>query len=756
MDNRLNPDRPTASRGWERALLLAALFAALGVLLALAWPAFQGRIHVFDDAGSLHLPMRAFHARCLAQGDSFLWMPNLFCGFYLHGEGQAGLLHPVHLALYRFLPLPLAFFFEFFLSYPFMLLGMCLFLRRHRLPAYAAVLGGSLYAFSATHLMHYHHLNLVSVGAHIPWALLAVDLALTGRTAAQTAGGRLGLVLIAASQLLLGFPQVFWFTTLTEALYVLFLGRAAWTWRRLAGLAAALGVGVLVAGVQVLPTLDAAAGSTRDSVSLAFRLTRSLVPLRLAELVSPYLFAPRDHEFGVYAGAGTLLLALLALGRRRALGEHRRLATGALVMAGLALLLALGKYGLIQIAVAKLPIVGVFRVPARYLMLFHLAMAAAAAVGMVELVRLATAGPRPRWRQWRWLLLPLAGAGLVAALALLPRWVESDRPLMRLMAGRLASGGPLALGVLLAALAAALTLAAWRGGRGAAVALVVFVTLDTALYGLSYIGAHPTQTVAEYVAQLPDPPAQGGRTAHSAPTNALALRGLRLSTGCMGLPPSSAAYQPDRPVDPLREHEQDRSYMRLAGVRWVVDGPDRVSWLKEEPPNAPFGWELPDPLPRARLVSRAVVSANPRAALRELDPASTAVVGQSIALDSGAPGEARIEQDRPGRLVIHTQAQGRQLLVLSERYHAGWRAAIDGEPAPVARAYGLFMAVPVPAGAHTVALRFDPDSWRWGWRVTAAGVALMALQFVAGMWTPRRARRTRRTTHTEYGLERAE
>ena len=46
---------------------------------------------------------------------------------------------------------------------------------------------------------------------------------------------------------------------------------------------------------------------------------------------------------------------------------------------------------------------------------------------------------------------------------------------------------------------------------------------------------------------------------------------------------------------------------------------------------------------------------------------------------------------------------------MSEVYYpAGWMATLDGQPAEIARADYLLRAVPVPAGEHTLRMRFDP------------------------------------------------
>ncbi len=47
------------------------------------------------------------------------------------------------------------------------------------------------------------------------------------------------------------------------------------------------------------------------------------------------------------------------------------------------------------------------------------------------------------------------------------------------------------------------------------------------------------------------------------------------------------------------------------------------------------------------------------------------------------------------------------LLVVTDAFIAGWRATVDGQPAPMLRANGMGRAVPVPGGRHLVEMWFD-------------------------------------------------
>jgi hypothetical protein len=66
----------------------------------------------------------------------------------------------------------------------------------------------------------------------------------------------------------------------------------------------------------------------------------------------------------------------------------------------------------------------------------------------------------------------------------------------------------------------------------------------------------------------------------------------------------------------------------------------------------------------------------------------------------------------PDRIRIGLDAATtRTTAFVSEGHHPWWTAVVDGRPAEVFRAQLAFMAVPVPAGARRLELRFEPPRW---------------------------------------------
>ena len=400
----------TATDRCRRALVLWIGLVAVVLLGVLAGPWLAGKLCTRDDLGAFHLPVRAFYAEQLARGEPFDWMPQLYCGFYLTGEGQAGTYHPLHWALYRFLPLATAAGLEWLVAYPWMFAGTWLWLRRRLGRSDAAAFGAALFTFSGFNLLHFLHPNAVGVVAHVPWLLWAIDVALLDARRRRVTVSLGGIALLSGSQLLLGYPQYVWFSLLAELGYGGFLlatlrrdprpdcredpvcansacgegGR--WRW-----LLIAKGCGLLLGGVQLLPTLDALLHSVRQAPDPALANYGSLYPLNLLQLVAPYFFIGRvlggnPHELSAYAGAVPVVLLVWLLARRNALGPLRRPAAAAGLFGIVALLMALGKYGVLYRLQTALPLINCFRFPCRYLVLFQMAVAVLGAIGFAVLL----------------------------------------------------------------------------------------------------------------------------------------------------------------------------------------------------------------------------------------------------------------------------------------------------------------------------------------------------------------------------------
>ena len=64
--------------------------------------------------------------------------------------------------------------------------------------------------------------------------------------------------------------------------------------------------------------------------------------------------------------------------------------------------------------------------------------------------------------------------------------------------------------------------------------------------------------------------------------------------------------------------------------------------------------------------------------------------------------------------------------MITDAWHPGWQARVDGVSAPVLRVNAHFRGVPLPAGASQVELRFEPRSFRIGAGLSVFGAVAFA------------------------------
>lgn len=703
------------------ALCAAALFVPL------LFPLFTGQVFVVDDLGVFHLPLRHAYREALLAGDSVLWTPGLLSGFPAYAEGQVGMAHPLHLLLYRVLPLGAAFNLEILASYVALLAGARLLLARYGLSAEAAWFGALLSTFSGFTLLHLMHVNAVAVVAHGPWLLLASHVLLTSTRADARRVAVAGLAALLASQLLLGYPQYVWFMALAVAYQAVCLVWAGAAPRGLWWLGVSAVCGALMGGVQLLPTLDLLRDSVRSGTSLAFRLSGSLQPAHLSFLWAPNTARLSNlHELSVYDGAFAVVgLAWLAARWRHL--RHRALVVALLVFAGVAVVLALGPSGGVYPWLARLPGLSGFRTPARHTVLLHLALAGLAAVAFDDLVAVTRAQRAWPWRRLVWLVAPAAASVatmLVGALMASRQSHDPDSRWLSVVAhdslrANLLHAWPwtcFMLGV------TGLVVLAARGRRWALPALLVTIALDQGLWGYTYVygvsGEEGVTTVARLREQGRVPPEVETGEALFDPRkagNLAVLRGLRQSAGYVGLAPA-------RVLDPA-----DPATQRVGGVTWRVDG---ETWVP-----------VTGAMPRARLVTEARPSARMRFDLQTLDVAQVALVDTDVGTLNGPPGQARLITDRPGHLVVENETAGRQLLIVTERFGRGWVATEDGAPRPPVRVYGDYLGCVVSPGRHRIELSYRPDSVRAGLMVSGAGIVATLMS----VWLVGRRRETKPT-----------
>lgn len=140
----------------------------------------------------------------------------------------------------------------------------------------------------------------------------------------------------------------------------------------------------------------------------------------------------------------------------------------------------------------------------------------------------------------------------------------------------------------------------------------------------------------------------------------------------------------------------------------------------------------------------------------DVDPHVTALLDQptpAVATAAAtAPESAEVIENAPELMRIAAHASAPGLLVVSEVAASGWRATVDGRPAPILVTDGVLRGIPIPAGDHVVTLRYRPTNLVVGTMVSVLvgiGMSAALVVVIVSRWPgvrpgsrPRRVRRT--------------
>lgn len=139
---------------------------------------------------------------------------------------------------------------------------------------------------------------------------------------------------------------------------------------------------------------------------------------------------------------------------------------------------------------------------------------------------------------------------------------------------------------------------------------------------------------------------------------------------------------------------------------------------------------VPDPLPRSYVIAETRILDGAKAVARlteaDWDPRKELILpdGRTMSSPAGFSGSARIVGERADRVTVEAASSDAGYLVLADTYDPGWRATVDGRPAPVLRANLVFRAVQLPAGRHVVEFRYRPPSLVAGLALSVAAALL--------------------------------
>ena len=342
-----------------------------------------------DDGILQNVPFRVAAAQIVRSGHLPIWNPYIFSGMPLLGAAQGGILFPLNW-FYLVFAASTSSNLMVLCSFMTAALGAFLYARSTRTSVAGAALTSLVWQAGGFLVNQISHINIVQTAALLPWVLWAIE-----RYASS--GKRKYAALMAvfiALQFLAGHQQVFTYAFLLTLAYAVVMGAVDRGQRkRYLTSVGFVSVGLLLAAVQILPTWELLRNSLRDTASYDFFTSFSMPKRFVLTFLAPYLMGGGDGrlfrapylgpsfytEYVPYAGVISIVLALVAVVLLR---DWRTRFWAVVVVVGL--LLAFGRYAPfgVNALIYYVPLLNLFRVPARHLLEVQFAVAVLAGRGL--------------------------------------------------------------------------------------------------------------------------------------------------------------------------------------------------------------------------------------------------------------------------------------------------------------------------------------------------------------------------------------
>ena len=783
------PGVSEVSSGAERSNTPLAVGLLVAASLILFWPVlFGGRTLFGRDITPFFYPMKHVLVESIRSGTVPFWNPAIANGEPFFASLQPGILYPGSLLLYL-LPLSISFDWLVALHYPLAGAGLFLLLKRWGRSPAAAWIGAAAFMLGGYLVSIGNFPNNLQTVAWIPWLFLAWDRVLeriSSRRVAAFAG-------VSAVAFLGGEPQMLGIALVLILVHGLLRveQRPASRGRQLFGFAVGGVVALALVAVQLVPFFEYVLNSVRAMpVGLDYASSRSLEFTGMSHLVTPPVLDAGAHGFTTrflaatevpwilspYPGAVAAALALVGLG-----AAGRRRTVFWVGSAALGVLLALGANGMLyRLLFDTFPVVRAFRYPEKFLVLPALACPILAAWGADAAISGARKTRVPVVLAAVAVFYGAVFLALAATPDILVRACAGVLAGSRLCAeapvsARLYAGAVGRIAVLVALAAGAVAV----GGRGRLRPEAVLGLLGI-LVSADLIAAHasvnpsvesriydepvwPAQVLTELgvdaeAYRFRGTPHRAGMGSIVTVPGALELSNLYLDLqsmgpnvgqlygfmhqdGLQGVELRSVAMTNDAALngwadDPVR-------FLRAMNVRWYADPTTTADSLGQlrlvaRHPDLPLRlFEVPDPLPRVWLASQWEEAPNAaQALLRTLEsgfPLEERVVLEDTP-DAAIPGAsgriAAVEYDQ-NRIRVQTTTGGPMVLVVNDRHYPGWTVRVNGDPAAMLRASGIFRAVVVPAGESVVEMKFRPTGLLPAGMCSLVGLATLGFLLLA-------------------------
>jgi hypothetical protein len=645
------------------------------------------------DLEIFHLPLITYVARCVRDGTLPLWNPYPYCGVPIHADIQVQLFYPFtwlaillgNLSAGRWL-----YYWLEWLNPVHMILGgwfTFLLLRAMGIRTPSALLGGTVFQLGGFFASQAEHLGAICCGAWLPLVLLCTFKLHSGPTWRWIALLGFGV----AFSILSGFPAttfvVFGAGLLFAAGLILAQSKTGMNRHFPGAGAAGLFLGLCIAAVQIIPTLQLSRLSIASMRSQWIVTGSGLIPQSMVSLVVPNYYhiltsfdpstykLPIDFTFlYVYCGIVPLALLLLAPFLRRT-----PYAKMLFTCTAISVIWMLGNttplYALIYTHLPRLVRGALYGEYALLAFCMFVALTAAIALQGIS-VRV------PKWLPWCLALVTAADLTFFGA----------DRPMNAAPGNYTQENSEQEI----------------RGYPGSLIKIKQLTGSTVPRPRIDYLDSDPLEFIfGPEMFQLPT--ADGN--------NPFMLKRISRLRRLFGV--ARNVWDRDIPVSRPESPLIKMLNIGFLAGHSVLPSPDAGARLDFTAAIAGLRfYHVADPLPRFYLVHGLHVVRGPDEAFEYLaqpsfNPVEEAVVETEDPLPASAPGTGfvRVERYSANRVELNVVVSDRAFLATSETLYPGWRVSVNGTPSAFYMTNGAFRGMVLSKGANRIVMTYWPPGF---------------------------------------------
>lgn len=714
-----------------------------------------GSAFFWDDFTEYVYPNRAFAAKHISQGEIPYWNPYSFSGMPYMADIQTALFYPPYFLLdyisggdiYPIKNLQLLIILHFLLAQ----IAMYVLCRRLKLSMWASMIAAVAYGFSSPLVLHaFHPMQVI----HLAWFPLILRFFHEAITERKLKAGLIGGLLLGMT-MLSGSPQMTLYMVFFLGCAMLWFGISAIIKKEItaAGLghsialgAMSIAIGVGLFCIQYFPSKELASLSERNEMtyekasvgSLQFKqLITAAVPKAYGQMLAPdqrkneapFFLQESDYylywDTAFFFGIVTFFLGLFGAIVSWKSVEGKFFA----IMAVFGFLFALGSNGFVFPIFFNLPFFNALRIPARMMFYFSFGFCVLAGYGFDALSQSIKDNKR---------LYMLVGAAVLPVFFALGVTTGSIVEIPAKFQEAVHGFGSTALmivivGFIIAFLVHRGILKAWMAGT--ALLLLVFIDMKSANGDFNNNKSNPVKeyqnTLNDNLKQLllPKPPQDVFRVLMREPGVIALKRNQGLADGVM-------LYEGYNQLLLAKRHPKARNEKEkrdLLGIKYqiAVDSVNGGAGFVPRPDVFPNAWMVY----QVRQSASDKVEETMKDSLNYHNVAVTEeALSQALSGKNAAevPHKLTCTEYKDNSLQYTSNSDEAGLMCFSEIWYPAWKAYVDGKEAKLYRINYCLRGVEVPAGSHTVEMRFESESFHTGRTITMATLLLSlgALGFV--------------------------